>query len=307
MKYIFNSLKIIVVLTLVSHFLNCSSADSKEPLLSASDRNAFNEYWYGGKAEITRYALDQARYGEMRKGDAVLIFVTEPFLTDKQVKHEYGDSENTTSVLKLNFTKKFYTGIYPYSMMTSVFTPVDVTSQSTLKVVSSTQEWCGQTFMQLNARDDKLQAQMRSYFQRENDRDFELKSALLEDEIWTRIRLAPRTLPTGNIELIPGLQFARLGHASLEIEKARASLTQEDGVQVYSVQYIDLKRKLTIKFEKDFPYQILEWEDEHMSGFGSRAKMLTTRAVKTHSIKSDYWTKNKLSDSHLRDELGLIY
>ena len=69
---------------------------------SKTDENDFNDYWYAGKAEITRYELQQARYGELRKGDAVLIFVTEDFLTDKQVKYEFGDSGKATSVLKLN-------------------------------------------------------------------------------------------------------------------------------------------------------------------------------------------------------------
>ena len=46
----------------------------------------FKEYWFAGKAEITSYKLEQARYGELRDGSAVLIYVTEPFLADKQVK-----------------------------------------------------------------------------------------------------------------------------------------------------------------------------------------------------------------------------
>src|SRR5688572_8355489 len=104
----------------------------------------FGRYWYQGKAELTRYALEQARYGELHKGDAVLVFVTEPFLPEKQVKLERGDPARGVSVLKLNSTRKFFTGIYPYSVMTSTFTPVDFGKTGTLKVTSSTQEWCGQ-------------------------------------------------------------------------------------------------------------------------------------------------------------------
>ena len=299
------------VLVLSTGFVYSSAAGEKSPNV---DRTEFNKYWYAGKAEITRYALEQARYGEIREGDAVLIFVTEDFLIDKQVKHEFGDAKNAVSVLKLNFTRKFYTGVYPYSMMTSIFTPVDVSKQSTLKVTSSSQEWCGQTFMQLNARKDKIQVQLRSYFQREGDQEVELNSALLEDEVWTKIRLAPQTLPTGNLKIVPGAQFARLRHVPLKVENATAKLTSftdkslsGNEVQVYSVNYKELKRILVITFEKNFPYRILSWEESQMSGYGPNAKMLTTKAVKTHAIKSDYWSKNKLSDSHLRKELGLIY
>src|SRR5205085_1004801 len=63
----------------------------------------FRAYWNQGKAELTRYALEQARYGEIRHGDAVLVFVTEDFLTDKEVKLESPPGDRRVSpVLKLN-------------------------------------------------------------------------------------------------------------------------------------------------------------------------------------------------------------
>ncbi|MFQ5652976.1 MAG: septum formation inhibitor Maf [bacterium] len=295
--------------------LSCISADSKEESGPApADGHDFGEYWYAGEAELTRYELEQARYGEIRKGDAVLIFVTEDFLSDKQVKYEFGDKASAVSVLKLNFTRKFYTGIYPYSIMTSIFTPVEVQKRATLKVTTSAQEWCGHTFMQLNNQQGQYAVQLRSYFQSEGDADFKIDSALLEDEVWTRIRLAPGSLPTGEIDIVPGTQFARLRHVPFKVEKATATReTLRDAklsagdIEVYSLDYKDLQRTLRIKYEKAFPYRILAWEETHPSGFGPNAKLLSTRAVKSHSIKLPYWSRNKLSDSHLRDELGIIY
>ena len=55
------------------------------------------------------------------KGKAVLIYVTEDFLNKEQVKANR-KSKVSQTVLKLNRTKKFNTGIYPYSIMTSLFT-----------------------------------------------------------------------------------------------------------------------------------------------------------------------------------------
>src|SRR5205823_4959911 len=113
-------------------------------------RDQFRKYWQQGKGEITRYKLVQSRYGELHDGDAVLIFVTEPFSRSKQVKlddWEHAGSD-LVEVLKLNFTKKFVTGIYPYSLMLSIFTPVD--ASHTLKTSMTGQEWCGQVFSQLN-------------------------------------------------------------------------------------------------------------------------------------------------------------
>lgn len=265
----------------------------------------FKEYWYQGKAELTRYVLDQARYGEIHKGEAVLIFVTEPFLRDKQVKLDYGSNPNALSVLKLNFVRKFYTGVYPYSILTSVFTPVDYQKQRTLKVSSTTQEWCGHTYSQLNLQKNQFHAMFHSYFQDEADQDFRLNSAWLEDELWTRIRLAPETLPTGELEIIPSLQFSRLRHTPLKVEKAVANQTVKKDRNIYTVEYKGLPRKLEIQFEKTFPYAILEWSETYPGGFDQNAKMLTTRGVRTNSILLDYWNKHGVEDAGYRKQLGL--
>jgi hypothetical protein len=265
----------------------------------------FRQYWYAGKAELTRYALDQARYGEIHKGEAVLIFVTEPFLKDKQVKLDYGSSPNALSVLKLNFVRKFYTGIYPYSILTSVFTPVDYQKQRTLKVSSTTQEWCGHTYTQLNLQNNQFHALMHSYFEDEADQDFQLNSSWLEDELWTRVRLSPETLPTGEIDLIPALVYSRLRHTPLKVEKAVATRVTRSDREIYTVEYKTLPRKLEIQFEKKFPYQIVEWSETYPGGFDKNAKMLTTHGVKTNSILLDYWNKNGVKDDGYRKQLGL--
>src|SRR5690606_11722530 len=75
----------------------------------------FKSYWFDGQAEITSYTLEQERYGEIREGTAVLIYVTEDFLPGAQVKADQ-PSETNIPVLKLNKTKNFITGIYPYSI-----------------------------------------------------------------------------------------------------------------------------------------------------------------------------------------------
>ncbi len=288
-----------------------NEACSSEP---TENKTTFSDYWYSGKAEITRYELEQTRYGETRKGDAVLIFVTEDFWADRQVKYEFGDKSQTVPVLKLNFTRKFYTGIYPYSVMSSIFTPVDFTRRTTLKTTSSSQEWCGHTFTQLNNRGQEFDVQLRSYFQAEGDKAFKLDSAFLEDEIWTRIRLAPESLPTGEIEIIPGSQFTRFRHVPLKVELAEATLAtitnknlSANTLAVYTLHYKDLNRTLKVTYETTFPYQILAWEETYSTAREKNAKKYTTKAVKTHTLRTDYWSKNKLSDSHLRDELGIIY
>jgi len=273
----------------------------------------FNAYWYQGKAEITSYTLEQARYGEIHQGHAVLIFVTEDFSRKKQVKLDDPGSAGAdrVNVLKLNLTKKFNTGIYPYSMMTSVFTPVDRAAHPrTFKITTSSQEWCGHTFTQLNLSQtgDGYQVQQHSYFESEGDQSLTLPGAILEDELWATIRLDPAQLPTGELRLIPGAMFQRLRHLPWGPQRATAKLEVVAGdhsSMAYTITYPDLQRTLTIHFNKAFPHEIEGWQETYLSGWGQGARRLTTRAKRSKRVLSDYWHKNRNVDRALRQDLGL--
>ena len=57
--------------------LSACSGEVKSEVLSLDLSQDFKDYWYDGSAEISSYQLYQERYGEMREGTAVMIFVTE--------------------------------------------------------------------------------------------------------------------------------------------------------------------------------------------------------------------------------------
>lgn len=262
----------------------------------------FKDYWYEGKAEITSYKLEQARYGELREGTAVLIYVTEPFLPGIQVKADENDSKNIP-VLKLNSTKNYLTGIYPYSIMTSSFYPVH-NNQHALKVSFSSQEWCGQVYAQLNNRTD-FEITSHSYFETEADQNIHLDKMPLEDEIWNKIRIEPKNLPTGDLEMFPSFEYMRLTHKEYRGYTANAKLTSESGMSTYEITYPELERSLQITFSSEFPYTIESWTDSYKGGFGQNAKMLTSTATKINSLKTPYWQQNHNKDLYLRDSLGL--
>lgn len=263
---------------------------SKKKDLSA----AFKDYWYRGKAEVSSYKLEQARYGEMRDGHAVLVYVTEDFLPKKQVKADYPDVHDI-SVLKLNSIKKFNTGIYPYSIMQSTFYPV-ANDQHAIKVSASIQEWCGQTYMQLNNKTD-FEALLHSYFQSEGDQNLHLEKTILENELWTQLRIEPNSLPTGDLEIIPSFEYLRLKHQKLQPFKAEATL--EKGT--YHIYYPKLQRDLKIHFNQEFPYDIKSWEET----YPDNGKMLTTKATKLKTLKTAYWQENSNQFEVLRDTLKI--
>lgn len=293
------------------------------PTPSPGSTPAFGAYWFAGKAELNTYRLQQAQYGATYPGEAVLVFVTEDFRVDKQVKSESEAShEQAIPVLKTNYIRRFTTGIYDYSLFTSVFTPIDklagkpIKFPNTLKVSTSVQEWCGHSYVQMNYKDNGYEVSGRSYFEQEVAEDYAVEKALLEDELWNRIRLNPAKLPTGDIHLIPGTQVARLRHKKLAPTLATISLDSALGVawiqthkptvsvgtcKAYVVDYKEDGRKLTIVFETAFPHRIMGWED----AYTTKGKLLTSRAVLQKTIQNDYWNHNTPADTTLRRELGM--
>ena len=259
----------------------------------------FNNYWNNGTAEISSYELNQARYGEMREGSAVYIFVTEPFDPEDQIKADKPNDENVP-VLKLNATKDFVTGIYPYHVMSSTFLPLDK-DQNAIKVAGSIQEWCGQTYMQLNRNNDSYQGKLHSYFQSEGNRDFALDNQMLENQIPIQLRLDPKAMPTGELQVIPSVEFLRLKHIEAQPLNAVAKLREMEDGYVYSVVYKDIDRTIAFKTEKTHPYRILSWMDRYND---SGKPMVSTGTLKK-TIQTAYWGKNANEDRILRDSLAL--
>jgi hypothetical protein len=168
----------------------------------------FWQRWGDGKAELDGYALTQPRYGQLHRGTAVLIFVTEDFSDSLRVKADPGKHppSDVYPVLKLNFVRDFQTGIYDYNLMTSTFLKTEA-AFAPVKVSFSSQEWCGHVYQQLLSRGGKLVGEAHSYFDGEADAPLELPllpDGILEEQIPVLVRglrgdfLSPgasRTLP----------------------------------------------------------------------------------------------------------------
>ncbi|QAA81515.1 septum formation inhibitor Maf [Aequorivita sp. H23M31] len=292
----------------------CNSSEEKKSLSTILPKNTlsktenprnisqeFKDYWFSGNAEITSYHLKQERYNEIREGTAVTIFVTEDFSPDAQVKTNQ-ISEKNISVLKLNFTKNFNTGIYPYSIMNSIFSPISTTGHA-IKLSNSVQEWCGQVYIQLNNKKE-FEIQEHSYFEGEGDQKFILPKTWLEDELWNIIRINPEGLPTGDLKVIPSLEYIRFRHIEPKEHNAFANLKQGDSLTVYTLNYPDLQRQLKLFFKNNFPYEIEKWEELNGSVKNDTLRLLTT-ATKIKRMKLDYWNKNRNEYASLRDSLGL--
>ncbi len=268
------------------------------PTLSYAQSDQVKKYWYNG-AEISSFKLEQSKYGEIHPGHAELIYVTEPFLLDKQVKNERG-KVNSATVLKLNSLSTFNTGIYSYRLMTSTFRPVDVERfPYALKSVSTMQDWCGQVFQQINYRNNHWKLELRSYFENPGDQNLTLPSAHSEDGLWVTLRLDPNKLPTGKIKILPGAVATRMNYTQQStLPTATASLKKLGEKSTYTLAYHTYKRNLTIHFDTAFPHVIRKWTEE--TGTGT-----TTATLKKRQMNVPYWNQSRPADAVKRKALGL--
>jgi len=192
--------------------------------------------------------------------------------------------------------------------MTSVFVPIQyLRFPHALKVSTTSQEWCGHTYTQINRTDAGYRFELHSYFEKEADQRGELADAWLEDELWVRMRIDPRSLPTGDVAMVPGTMYQRFTHRPITVTTAQAAwvpapegFTGRD-LTAYQVVYPEIGRTLILVVERAFPYRIAGWIERQVRD----GRVLETRAVRTHVIRSRYWEHNHAADRELRRRLGL--
>lgn len=293
------------------------AAQSAPKVLKAIDhaRTArdFRSYWHRGLAEVNRFELQQSRYGELHEGESVMVFVTEDFLSDRQVKHEFGPKDKAVPVLKGLQHRRFWTGVYPYNITTTAFVPVSAVKVAKLSFSQS--DWCGQVWAQLNRTADGFDVESRSYFQAEGDVDFAMADVVTEDELLTRLRLSPAKMPVGTFDALPSLTYLRLNHKALKPYKATASAASgverpflEKPVDTYTIRFPELEREVTYYYEPTFPYRVVAFEETSPALFnpnGGAPEVLTTRGILRESLMLDYWSKHGLNDAGYRKALGL--
>ena len=103
--------------------------------------------------------------------------------------------------------------------------------------------------------------------------------------------------------MMPSLIYQRFTHSDFIAEEVfiRALDISENRSQL-EVTYSSGNRVLKINYEKQFPYQILGWEEEHTNNNGDKE---LTKAERKGTKVIDYWNRKAIEDEFLRDELKL--
>ena len=293
----------------LSMLVACGSADA-DPGPRSQAPEGFWDHWGDGKAELDGYQLVQPRYGELRSGEAVWIFVTETFTEATRVKSD-GKHDDEFPVVKLNDVRHFQTGIYDYDLMTSVFVRLDGKDPLGVptKVDLGSQEWCGNLYDQLVFDDGSAHRLRHSYFDGEADVDSEIdtpKGGLVADALPLLVRgMAGELVKPGEtieVPFLPQLLDARLSHGDLEwitATIARSGSTENVTVpagtfaaETWTITARD--KTITYWVEKEEPRRIVRWLRSDLE----EGKL-------TGTIRDEYWKHHSNGDDAMRKELGL--
>lgn len=279
------------------------------PRSSASSE--FWGHWGDGRAELDSYRAVVPRYGEPRQAELVLIYVTEPHDRRRWIKDDGAEPPDRIEVMKLNSSLKFLTGIYPYSVMTSVFSPVDdwgVERFQPVKVGHSAQEWCGHYLHEVWPGRGVQRSVRLSYFPSDGerlDRTTVPEGTLYEDGLLIQLRELDGSFAGGGSWegwIVPSLWNVRRGVA--EAEPVRATIRREPvessgasgsgGVEAtrFTLSYGEYERVYEV--EAAAPRRILGWT----TSVGDTVRIARTRRLA-------YWSRNDPEGRSLRRELGL--
>lgn len=294
--------------------LACAGRSGARPELEGPRSQAppgFWDTWGDGQAELDGYALRQSRYGELRTGEAVLVFVTETFTDAQRVKSD-GGHDDEYPVFKLNDSRHFQTGIYDYRTMTSAWARLDGGQPLGLasKISTSVQEWCGHATLELLVDPTRYRLNLLSYFDGEGDRHLEgklEKGGLMADILPILVRgLAGELLAPGQSRALPYLGRLlddRFTHqdpawtpATLSRSAAPAPAPAPEGdVPAWTWTVLEAGgQKTSFVVEDAAPRRLLGWSRSD----GEEGRLLGT-------LRTTYWGENHEGDEGLRARLGL--
>ncbi|MEM6531593.1 MAG: hypothetical protein AAF654_03170 [Myxococcota bacterium] len=276
----------------------------------------FWNHWGDGQAEVAGYDLVYNRYGEVRTGVAVNVFVSETFSSSARVKADPGvhPKNDEYPVLKQNLVQDFPTGLYDYNLMTSAFlqlTPRHGRPAGTLTKASfSAQEWCGHAYAQMLFDADAVHLTSHSYFDREGDEKKSLpypKDAISSEALmfWARGLAGPalRDGESVTVPFLPSLERARLDHRPVAWSTVTLKRgTRKESVRVPAGNFEVLTHTAevanglvyTFRVEAEFPHRVVTWG----SNRGDEARLRGVKRMK-------YWQLSRPGGEKLLAEIGL--
>ena len=282
-------------------------------IITTLSANQFENHWYDGNAELATYRIEEMRYGELREGIRIMVFVTEPMQLSTHIKPDTklpGDEQ--IAVIKLNDLMKFPTGVYDYSIMSSTFSAVekkgDIPPMSAMKVAFSGQEWCGMVFERYVRKNEEFSGELFSYFESEGEQQFSIpldNGPVPEENLWILIReMKGRFVKSGQsrrLPLVPSAWHRRKSHTPVRVVEATVTKSEPTKISTaigafdaHEFEWGYENHSTSVLVEKAWPHRILSWKERD----GSHGSVMSVR-------REPYWRIHDNDDLHVRDSLAL--
>jgi hypothetical protein len=225
--------------------------------INQETNKTFIDYWKNNKIEITKYEIKE---DSISVGEGSLTF---------SIAYASGiNKTDSIQTLHSDFTEKIQQENNDHSTMTSVYLPLNLTLRPhAIQVINTAQEFAENSFLELSQIPKYYEILAKNTFKGKTKEHFLQERKNLEDELWAKIRTNPNDLPTGDIEVIPSFAFWQSVRKSPKIYEAKAELTDYVSTEftgkklkIYTLDYPDLKRNLSIVFESQFPFEIVGWK-----------------------------------------------
>jgi hypothetical protein len=249
-------------------------------------------YWDSGKAEFQVYDASLSKYGTDRPATVKLILVKEPFDVERLVKTL--SAEGAVDVVKMNWIQHIPTGIYDYCQTASIF--FERATGRILKYTMSSQDGCGNTFMEYRRREERHLFRYHSYFDDQGD-----SVAVLEDGEFTFYDALPVVLRfrlTEAADYRLKIMDPLLSNQAVPLTireglvRNRPEANREVGGKTYRrvvlCEVLRGEKRDLFVFEADYPHRLLEW---------TQADGGSMRLDQSHFLY--YWLHTKPEDRSL--------
>jgi len=249
---------------------------------------AMDPLWDDGQAEVALYTAKRPQYGKIEEYEAVFIVVKEDFDPKLHVKADPAyEGRGLVPVLKFNAVHSYWTDLYPYHFLLSVFVRRDAPA-TLVKLALGSQEWCGTGFKMVSTRGARPEYVFHSYFDGEGDssQPLDLRAGdLAEDQLPLALR---------SLKFAPGLEVRRRILPSLISNRAESAPAFVDAIirvageeevpagdvriPAWKVEVAMGELQQTWWFEKSAPHILVRMESSD-----GRAWLLKSRT------RSKYW------------------
>jgi len=238
----------------------------------------FANYWYNDKTEINEYSVHQVINGIEKKAGLSMTFATETFSKSRHVITKDPNAKVSDQIIVLHNNNLLESGTG--STMSSIFTPINLEETPySISAFSSTQNIKYQHTTKIDKIKNSYEISFSSFADYEGKDNYQIQETILEDALFNRIRIAPKSIPVGTVNLLKSLNIQPANQAELKPAAARIQFLKSESTSTCKVEYMHSDRTVIINFDEDFPHKITSWSVHDTNNYSFEATLKKTNKV----------------------------